>query len=243
MSVQLALPWAEEVLVSKTELDEKQQRMQELETKVNEITMQTEYQLRLKDLHLHEKLREASDQHASELVAEKKRFELLSQEKNEMELEYEEKLRVHQNRSQQQLNALDSQYQQKILTEVERYQQLLQEKDNLNRRHRFGECCAFGCQEVACVVRWDEQNALLTEAHETTVQELTEEYEGKLQTEHLNCEQLVSEKRALEDEFDEIKRQLEEDADREVDELKQRYEKKFSFESRDRWQYCVACRG
>ena len=93
-------------------------------------------------------------------------------------------------------------------------------------------------------VRWDEQNALLTEAHETTVQELTEEYEGKLQKEHLNGERLVSEKRAMEDEFDEIKRQLEEDADREVDELKQRYEKKCRHSGpRDRWKYFVACRG
>lgn len=74
--------------------------------------------------------------------------------------------------------------------------------------------------------RWDEQNALLVEAHETTIRELTEEYEGKMHEKHLQCEQLTLDKTEMEAEFEEIKKQLEEDADREVDELKQRYEKK-----------------
>lgn len=76
---QLALPWAEEILVTKSELDEKRQKMMEMETKVNELTMQTEYQLRMKDLTLQEKLKEESDRHEAELDAEKRKFELLSQ--------------------------------------------------------------------------------------------------------------------------------------------------------------------
>ena len=77
------------------------------------------------------------------------------------------------------------------------------------------------------ILSWDEQNALLAEAHETAIQEMTEEYEHKLHDEHQQCERLVSEKESLEEEFEEIKKQLEQDADQEVDELKHRYEKKF----------------
>lgn len=46
------MDYAVEVLVTRTELDEKRTRMSELEQQVAELTMQNEYQLRLKDLHL-----------------------------------------------------------------------------------------------------------------------------------------------------------------------------------------------
>lgn len=46
------LPWSEEVLVSKSELEERRAHVAELEQQVAELTMQTEYQLRLKDLHV-----------------------------------------------------------------------------------------------------------------------------------------------------------------------------------------------
>ena len=62
--------------------------------------------------------------------------------------------------------------------------------------------------------RWDEQNGLLVESHERVIAELTEDYEAKLAEESLKIEQLQQEKGVLEREFDEIKRQLEEDADR-----------------------------
>lgn len=46
------LPWSEEVLVSKAELEERRSHVADLEQQVAELTMQTEYQLRLKDLHV-----------------------------------------------------------------------------------------------------------------------------------------------------------------------------------------------
>ncbi len=52
------MDWAPEVLVTRSELDEKRTRMAELEQQVAELTMQTEYQLRLKDLHLQERVKE-----------------------------------------------------------------------------------------------------------------------------------------------------------------------------------------
>eukprot|EP00210_Caulerpa_lentillifera_P006405 g6119.t1 len=204
---QSTLPWAEEVLVTKSELDEKKHKMMEMETKVNELTMQTEYQLRMKDLTLQEKLKEESDRHETDFNAEKRKFELLSQEKNDMELEFEEKLRLTQEKSRQQLDALDSQYQQKILNEVERYQQLAQEKETLN-------------------TKWTDQNGLLVEAHETSIKEITEEYESKLKDKESDLEAMERSKEFLEEEFEEIKHQLEEDADREVHEIKRRFEKK-----------------
>ena len=45
------------VLVTKSDLEEKRGRMSELELQVNELTLQNEYQLRLKDLNLNEKIK------------------------------------------------------------------------------------------------------------------------------------------------------------------------------------------
>ena len=45
--------------------------------------MQTEYQLRLKDLHLGERVKELNERFAVELEADKHKFELLLAEKNE----------------------------------------------------------------------------------------------------------------------------------------------------------------
>lgn len=100
-----------------------------------------------------------------------------------------------QDKKQQQLAALDAQYQAKIMGEVERYQTLLQEKELLNQK-------------------WDEQNATLVEAHEKVVHEITEELEAKLLEEQMHFNQLQEEKEEQIREFEEVKRQLEEDADR-----------------------------
>jgi hypothetical protein len=57
--LQETLPWSEEVLVSKSELEERRNHVAELEQQVAELTMQTEYQLRLKELHLQVRQRTA----------------------------------------------------------------------------------------------------------------------------------------------------------------------------------------
>ena len=64
-----------------------------LYTKVAELTMQTEYQLRLKDLHLQERVKEVTEKFTAELEADRQKSELLLQEKNEQEMEFEDKLK------------------------------------------------------------------------------------------------------------------------------------------------------
>lgn len=53
--------------------------MSDLELQVNELTMQTEYQLRLKDLLLQEKVKELTDKFTNEVDNEKQKFDLLLQ--------------------------------------------------------------------------------------------------------------------------------------------------------------------
>jgi len=205
------MAFAEEILVTKTDLEEKTQTMTELKTKVEELTMQNEYQLRLKDLNYSEKIKEATEKFNQELDGDKKNYELLLQAKNDMEMEYEEKIKQLEERQQQHILATESQYQQKIMTEVDRYQQLVAEKDMMNEK-------------------WEEKMQMQTEDHERALEELTNEYEGRLQEEMTVLEREKGEKEGLIQEFDETRRQLEEDVDREIEELKEKYEAKLATE-------------
>lgn len=62
--------------------------------------MQNEYQLRLKDLNLNERIKDITEKFTHELESDKAKFELLLQEKNEQEMEYEEKLKQAEERCQ-----------------------------------------------------------------------------------------------------------------------------------------------
>ena len=68
------------------------------------------------------------------------------------------------------------------------------------------------------------------EEHEARVQELTDGYENQLQEEAAVLERERGEKEGLIQEFEETRKQLEEDVDREIEELKERYEAKLASE-------------
>lgn len=70
--------------------------------------------------------------------------------------------------------------------------------------------------------RWEQQSGLLVDSHERVLAEVTEEYEGKLGEERLAAEKLAAERDAAAKEYEETKRQMEEDADREIEVLKER---------------------
>lgn len=61
------------MLVGRGDIDEKRQRMAELEVQVTEVTAQNEYQLKLKDLALNERVRELTEKAAVEAAAAKQR--------------------------------------------------------------------------------------------------------------------------------------------------------------------------
>uniref|UniRef100_A0A7S0VMW2 Cilia- and flagella-associated protein 57 n=1 Tax=Hemiselmis tepida TaxID=464990 RepID=A0A7S0VMW2_9CRYP len=205
------LPFSEEILVTKSDLEEKTALTTDLKLKVDELQLHNDYQLRLKDMNHQDKIKELTDKLTAEIEAEKARHEALLAEKNDMEMEYEERIKNMEERHLLSSQQMEAQYQHKIMAEVERYQQLLEEKELLNER-------------------WDEQNSLLVESHERLVQELTDEYEYKLQEEQLALQRVRDEKDDLLRELEETRRQVEEDADQEIEELKDKYEVKLSAE-------------
>lgn len=115
------IPYAEEILVTKSDLEEKNTLMQELKSKVNELKLHNEYQLRLKDMDYNEKIKEVTEKFTQELEQNKNKYELLREEKNDMEMEYDEKIKLIDDRHVADLQKVEADYQQRIMAEVERY--------------------------------------------------------------------------------------------------------------------------
>ena len=205
--------FAQEVLMTKADLEDIRNRMHELEVQVNELTLQGEYQLRLKDLNMNEKIKDLTDKFQGELDGERSKHEALLQEKNELEMDFEDQMKTTENKHAQAMGATESSFQNKILNEIERYQALVEEKEELNRR-------------------WDEQSNKLAASHERVMAELTEEFGGKLQDEQMHSETLRAQLEDARAAGNERENQLEEDADLEIDELKEKYELKLK-EQRD----------
>ncbi|RQM17951.1 hypothetical protein B5M09_007464, partial [Aphanomyces astaci] len=183
-----AMAFAEEILVTKSDLEEKNQTMQELKAKVDELTLHNEYQLRLKDMNYKEKIQEVSDKFTSELTQDKQRCTDLQEDKREMEAEYDAKLSELEATHTHELDGIRDTYFAKIKAEVERYDALIQERD----------------EETA---RWDEENQLLVESHTQFLAEMTSEYDRKVEGEQTKQTQLGGEKDEIVTEFEDNKTQ------------------------------------
>jgi cilia- and flagella-associated protein 57 len=90
------LPFAEEVMVTKSDLDERKARYHELETKYHEQLRQNQITIHIKDLETREKLKELTDKFSLDAEAEHQRYELLQQQKMEAELESNERFQAEE---------------------------------------------------------------------------------------------------------------------------------------------------
>ena len=72
---------------------------------------------------------------------------------------------------------------------------------------------------------YERRIAEMEDSREKALQELTEYYEAKIQEKNMQLEQAADEQRQQLKEGEELQRQTEEDADREILDLKNRYER------------------
>lgn len=203
----------EEILVTKSDIEEKAALMSELRSKVEELTLHNNYQLRLKDLNYKEKIKQVEDKFQQELAADKSRYLALKEEKQDMEMDYDDKIAKLEAKHVAELEELEATYKAKITAEVERYESLVKEREAMNER-------------------WDETNATMVETHEKRVADLRAEYAVKLEEEERLKAQLTQEKHALEVEIDEATVALEEDADLEIEEVKAKYDARLTVEKK-----------
>merc|ERR1719473_2434003 len=152
------LPFADEILVTRTFLDEKQAQLLELERQVDELSNQIDFQLRHRDSYHKEKMAELEDKYGQEIEQERTKYELLREEKNEMEMEYEENIKTLEENHARQTQELEQSFQHKMMIEVQRYQKLAQDLE----RERS---------------EWQSQHAQLIEQHAKVIEQMRAQFE------------------------------------------------------------------
>ncbi|KAG9393987.1 WD domain, G-beta repeat [Carpediemonas membranifera] len=196
---------AQEILVARTEMADKTALVRELQTKIDELTVQGEYQLRLREMGHQEELKAESAKWSEEVEREKAKLEQTEHDKAELEINLQRRMKTVEEEHVQELQQLELQYQQKLVLEVERYAALQAERDSGTKKA-------------------DEHAAQLIASHERIIQDLTSSYEEKVQELSLLLENALQKNDDLQREFDETRDQMEDDADTELDEMRRTYE-------------------
>ncbi|XP_030679044.1 cilia- and flagella-associated protein 57 [Nomascus leucogenys] len=199
--------FAEEVLVTKTDMEEKAQVMLELKTRVEELKMENEYQLRLKDINYSEKIKELTDKFIQEMESLKTKNQVLRTEKEKQDVYHREHIEDLLDKQSRELQDLECCNNQKLLLEYEKYQELQLKSQRMQEEY-------------------EKQLRDNDETKSQALEELTEFYEAKLQEKTTLLEEAQEDVRQQLREFEETKKQIEEDEDREIQDIKTKYEKK-----------------
>lgn len=199
--------YAEEILITKSDLEEKNQLMSELKTRVEELKMENEYQLRLKDMNYNEKIKELTEKFIQEMENLKTKNQVLKTEKDKEVAKHEEEVAEVIDRHSRDMQDSESTNNQKLMLEYEKYQELQVKSQRMQEDY-------------------ERQLQESDEAKEQALEELTEYYETKLEEKTTLYEQSNHEMRQQHKEYEETKRQIEEDADREILDVKNKYERR-----------------
>ncbi|XP_068095524.1 cilia- and flagella-associated protein 57 [Hyperolius riggenbachi] len=199
--------YAEEVLITKSDLEEKNQVMLELKTRVEELKMENEYQLRLKDMNYNEKLKELTEKFIQEMEVLKTTNQMLKADAERQELKHQEEMAKLIEKQAQEMQDLETANNQKLLLEYEKYQELQLKSQRMQEED-------------------ERQLHELEDSKSQALEELTEYYEAKLNEKVSQLQQSQDESRQQFREFEETKKQIEEDGDREIQDLKIKYERR-----------------
>uniref|UniRef100_A0A4W5P762 Cilia and flagella associated protein 57 n=1 Tax=Hucho hucho TaxID=62062 RepID=A0A4W5P762_9TELE len=200
------ITYAEEILITKSDLEEKNQVMLELKTRVEELKMENEYQLRLKDMNYNEKTKELSTKFVQQMESLKTNIQILKTERDNMEVANQETMFEVMEKHSKELQDMESANSQKLMLEYEKYQEL-----------------QFKSQQMQ--QDYEKQLQQMDESKTAALEELTLYYEGKMREKLLVLEQCQEESRIQAREFEESRKQMEEDGDREIQDIRIRYER------------------
>ncbi|XP_028390638.1 cilia- and flagella-associated protein 57-like [Dendronephthya gigantea] len=199
--------YADEILITKSDLEEKNSMMAELKTRVEELKMENEYQLRLKDMNYNEKIKELTEKFIQEMESLKTKNQVLKTDKEKEEAKHEEEISDVREKHSRELQDLESANNQKLMSEYEKYQELQSKSQKMQEDY-------------------DRQLEEMEASKGQALSELTEYFETKLQEKTGHLEQSQDESRQQVREHEETKRQIEEDADREILDIKNKYERR-----------------
>ncbi|XP_048019038.1 cilia- and flagella-associated protein 57 [Megalobrama amblycephala] len=207
------LIYTEEILVTKLDLEEKNKKILDLSTRVDELQKYNKHQLSLMDINYKNYINELTEkchQQISSLNAEK---EVMKTEKEKQQAAHVKALSEILEKHDKELQDIESANNQKLMLEYEKYQELQLKLHNVQQ-----EC--------------EQQLHSMEESKTRALGEMMQSYEAKLEEKMklLNQFQNVSQQRVRE--FEEYIKQEEVDADIEIHDIRMKYEQNFREEKK-----------
>ncbi|VDD76062.1 unnamed protein product [Mesocestoides corti] len=207
VKIERDVPWAEEVLITRSDLEEKNLIMSELRTRVDELKMENEYQLRLKDMNYSERIKELTEKFVKEMEALRLKNQTLRTEKEREAARHSEEMQEIMELHTRELKDLEVTSSHQLNIEVEKNTELQEKAQKMQESY-------------------ESQISEMNSAKEKILEELTVFFENKLNEKTQMMESLKKENREQVVEHEVTKRLIEEDADREILDLKTQYERR-----------------
>ncbi|XP_042564894.1 cilia- and flagella-associated protein 57 [Clupea harengus] len=196
--------YAEEILITKSELEEKNQIVLDLGTRVEELKMENEYKLRLNNLNFNEMIKELTEKFNNQMEPLKTNIQILKTDKELVEIKNHEVMTALLNEHSQEVRKLESASSQRLLLEYAKYQELQEKSQNMQ-------------------VNYELQLQSMETVKAVALQNLKLHYEGQIQEMQLLLDQCQEESRTQQREFEESKKQMEEDSDCEIQDMRLRH--------------------
>ncbi|KAJ3033909.1 Cilia- and flagella-associated protein 57 [Rhizophlyctis rosea] len=203
--------FADEILITKSDLEEKTLYTSELQRNLEELKLEHEYQLRLRDMTFNEKLKEITERYSQEIEALKISTSVLRSEKDKGEVRHEEEMGGLVGRCLDELHAVEAKYNQQLMEEYEKFQA------QQARTHELQ-------------TTWQKDMKSFEAGMRKALSDAQQEAENRLNAKSADIQKLRDDIHRLHREHTEIARQTDEDIETEITLLEQRYERKLRVE-------------
>ncbi|KAL2301784.1 hypothetical protein Nmel_011180 [Mimus melanotis] len=200
------LEYAEEVLIMRSDIDEKSQAILDLQISVKDLQTESDYELRLKDLYCEGKIKALEENFTQEIDSLKTKHQILQEEKEKQELQYKVQLSELMDKQAREMQQLESESSQKLSMENEKYQELQVKSQKMEEEY-------------------EKQLHNLEESKTMAVAELKEHYEKKLKDKSVLLEEAKENMKKQIEVHEEMEKLIYEEGDKEILELKDKYER------------------
>ncbi|KAJ3013942.1 Cilia- and flagella-associated protein 57 [Thoreauomyces humboldtii] len=230
--------YADEILITKSDLEEKTIQTSELERSLEELQIEHEYQLRLRDMNFNEKMKDLSERFMDQLEDLKKTTASLRLEKEKLEIKHEETIAKVLAKHSSELHDHEAAYNQELMAEYdkyqdaqtttnaqqERWQRQMQDRDTTQRK-------ALAEAQAEWEGRLGEKSSEIVKVRSRTREARYRAFENVILT--LMPPQLQTRMQTQYAEHIEEQRQVMEDVDTEIERLHVRYERRLYAERED----------
>ncbi|KAJ3354747.1 Cilia- and flagella-associated protein 57 [Entophlyctis luteolus] len=203
--------YSDEILITKSELEDMTAAMAEMGRSLEERKLEHEYQLRLKDMTLTERLKELREKFTQEIEALKIGSSVLRNEKEKEESKQEEEISALKMRHMNELHEREAKYNQQLMHEYEKYQALQSRVANQQDQ-------------------WQKAMREFDAGTHRAMTAVQKDAEDKMSVKQAEKSKIIAQLHTQRRECDEMARQNSQDIDTEITLIQNRYEKKLRSE-------------